>query len=114
MAKVLDARVVTKAKLGSIRLTLNLMLAGVMPASDSEAKPGDPEPKATPTTWCQMASIDYAIHDASDAGLGQRTLTHQTVGVDKEPLLEVAVAEVSKNLVAWIRADRLTIADDAT
>lgn len=97
MAKALDTRVVNKAKLGDIRLTLNLKLS-------------NPDPEGSPL-WGQMATIDYDLVDAAGDHLGRRTLTHQTAGVEAKPTLQQAITAVGAELRAWISADRIALSD---
>jgi hypothetical protein len=105
MGKPLDARIITKAILGDIRLSLNV--------KTSTTATVDGEPVVTPA-WLQQATIDYDLRDADGNPLGQRVLTHQTASVADKPTLGQAVSAVGGELRAWIQADRLLLADDAS
>jgi hypothetical protein len=103
MAKPLDTRVVAKATLGDIRLTLNLKTSAVATVDGKEV--------VTPM-WLQQATIDYDLRDLDNNPLGQRVLTHQTASVAVKPSLPQAISAVGGELMAWIRADRLALADN--
>jgi hypothetical protein len=105
MGKPLDTRIINKAVLGDIRLSLNIK------TSTTTGEPG--EEVVTPM-WLQQATIDYDLRDADGNPLGQRVLTHQTASVDVKPTLAQAISAVGGELRAWILADRLLLADDAT
>ena len=106
MALPLDTRVIDTAKLGDIRLSLNLKLTN---RTEDPANPGE---YLETVTYCQMAAIDYELRDATGSHLGQRTITHQSAGVAAKPTLAQAIAAVGSELRAWIRADRLALSAD--
>lgn len=99
MAKALDNRMVDRARPGDIKLTLNLKIA-------------NPDPEVETPLWFQMATIDYELLDATGAVLRMQPLTHQTAGVAVKPSLGQAYSAVGAELMAWIRADRLALADN--
>lgn len=105
MAKALDTRIVAKAKLGDIRLSLNLK---------TESRAEDPEHPGefiVTVAYLQMATIDYDLVDAAGDHLGRRTLTHQSAGVEVKPTLQQAIAAVGAELKPWISADRIALSD---
>jgi hypothetical protein len=105
MGNPLDTRVITKANYGSIHLSLNVK---------TSVKTGEGEEAVVTPMWLQQATIDYDLRDADGNHLGQRTLMHQTASVEAKPTLAQAINAVSGELRAWIQADRLLLADDAS
>ena len=105
MGKPLDTRVIAKANYGDIRLSLNVKTSVKTIVDEKEV--------VTPM-WLQQATIDYDLRDADGNHLGQRVLTHQTASVAVKPTLAQAINAVSGELRAWIQADRLLLADDAS
>jgi hypothetical protein len=105
MSKTLDTRVIAKAILGDIRLSLNVK---------TSITTGEGESAVTTPAWLQQVTITYDLHDAGDNPLGQRVLTHQTASVTDKPTLKQAIQTVSDQLQGWIQADRLLLADDAS
>ena len=101
--KALDTRIIAKAIPGNIRLSLNL--------KTSTTAIVDGEEVVTPA-WLQQATIDYDLRDTDGNPLGQRVLTHQTASVAVKPTLPQAISTVGGELMAWIRADRLALADN--
>ena len=105
MSKPFDPRVTEKARVGDIRLSLNLEIKSTEMVDDLPVES---------VSYLQQATINYTLVDTDGATLGARSLTHQTAGSANKPTLAQAILSVGQQLRGWITADRLALADDDT